>query len=392
MSGDDILFLAHRTPFPPDRGDKIRSFNLLRFLAQRARVHLLSFADSADDMGHDAALGELCASHRILWRGKSRLRGLGEALVSGRPVSLTSFADPAMHRAAGEVIARERIGAIFVFSGQMAQYVPGDWRGRFVMDFCDLDSAKFAGYAARATPLLRVLLKREAHRLGLFERAVAARADASLFVSAAEAALFDGPRVQVIENGIDSARFDPAAAPPSERGAAAQIVFTGQMDYPPNVEAVRWFADEVLPRIDGAHFAIVGRAPVPEVRVLAGDRVTVTGAVPDTRGWIAGADVVVAPLRHARGIQNKVLEAMAMARPVVASAEAAEGIDHGGTIAVAYDAESFADRVATLIGDRAAADAMGKAARARVLARYGWDARLARLAPLLGLDDARAAA
>jgi sugar transferase (PEP-CTERM/EpsH1 system associated) len=251
------------------------------------------------------------------------------------------------------------------------------------MDFVDLDSAKFATYAADSNGPMRWMMRREAHLLGRHERMVAARVDASLFVSAPEAALLPGSRV--LENGIDTDFYDPATPPV----AAPQplIVFTGQMDYRPNVDAVSWLVRHVLPLVPGAHFAIVGRAPTAAVRALAGERVTVIGEVADVRGWLAAADVVVAPLKLARGIQNKVLEAMAMARPVVASPAAAEGIDHAGTIRVADTPAAYAEAIRALLGDRAAANALGRAARAQVLARYGWEARLAPLDAIIGLPS-----
>ena len=168
------------------------------------------------------------------------------------------------------------------------------------------------------------------------------------------------------------------------------LVFTGQMDYRPNVEAVAWFAAEVLPRLRQTHpavrFAIVGRAPTAAVQALAAPDVIVTGAVDDVRPWLAAASVCVAPLHLARGIQNKVLEAMAMARPVVASPAAAEGIDHAGTLRVAGSAAEQARAIGALLDDPDAASALGDAARARVLARYDWAARLAPLDALLGLS------
>ena len=271
----------------------------------------------------------------------------------------------------------------------MAQYLDDS---HAVMDFVDMDSAKFAGLADDQRGPMRWMLRREAGMLGRFERMVAARVSASLFVSDAEAALFRRSggqgRILTIENGIDTVAYDPAivAAIPAPQPL---IVFTGQMDYRPNVEAVCWFADAILPLVQARHpaalFAIVGRAPTAAVLAL-GDRdgVIVTGAVPDTRGWLAAASVCVAPLRLARGIQNKVLEAMAMARPVVVSATAAEGIDHDGTIRVADAAAGFADAVSALIDDPEGASALGAAARARVQARYGWAARLAPLDAVIG--------
>ena len=199
------------------------------------------------------------------------------------------------------------------------------------------------------------------------------------------------PGSGVLENGIDTARYDPAGVAPIADDAPL-IMFTGQMDYPPNVEAVTWFARAVLPAIDPrARFAIVGRAPTAAVRALASPRVIVTGEVADVRPWLAGAAAMVAPLRLARGIQNKILEAMAMARPVVATPAAAEGIDHAGTIHVADGSADFAQALNAILADPIAADIAARAARVRAITRYGWDARLAPLDDLLGLR-ARAAA
>ncbi|WP_298090980.1 TIGR03087 family PEP-CTERM/XrtA system glycosyltransferase [uncultured Sphingomonas sp.] len=385
----DLLFLAHRAPFPPDRGDKIRSFHILSHLATRARVHLCAFADDPADRVVLPDLAKRLASCRIVPRTKSTPRAGLEALASGRPLSLTAFADRRMTEVVADVMHAHPIAATYVFSGQMAPYAP---QGVPVtMDMVDVDSAKFAQLAEDVRGPMAWVYAREARLLGAFERSVAAHASATLFVSEAEAALFragggDG-RIVAVENGIDAAAYDPALCRPVAT-AAETILFTGQMDYRPNVEAVTWFADHVLPIVrrsrPAAQFVIVGRAPVAAVtRLGARDGVVVTGTVPDVRGWLAAARVCVAPLRLARGIQNKVLEAMAMARPVVATPAAAEGIDHGGTIAVADAPEAFAAAViAALDGPTDRPEA-----RAQVLARYDWDARLAPLGALLGLNE-----
>ncbi|MGN6270091.1 MAG: TIGR03087 family PEP-CTERM/XrtA system glycosyltransferase [Sphingomonas sp.] len=392
----DVLFLAHRVPYPPNRGDKIRSYHLLRHIAAQARVHLIAFADDDADRGHDAALAPFTASRMIVDRSRGNLRAAAEALTSGKPVSLTAFGSSGLAAAVEKIAATDDIETIFVFSGQMAQYIPASFGGRVVMDFVDMDSAKFASYADEARGPMRWMMRREARLLGAFERRVATRADASLFVSEAEAALFraqGGANAVAVENGIDTAHFDPAATFAAVEEGGPLIVFTGQMDYRPNVDAVERFARRILPlvrdTVPEARFAIVGRKPEARVAALAAlPGVAVTGEVPDVRGWLAAAAVVVAPLQLARGVQNKVLEAMAMARPVVASPAAAEGIDHDGTIRVAADAPEFAAAVVELIRDRRAADVLGAAARARVMARYGWDARLAALDPIMGFGRA----
>jgi len=394
----EILFLAHRVPFPPDRGDKIRGFHILKHLAQRHRVHLVAFADDPRDMAPHPEFDALLGKRVVVWRGKSQLRALAEALATNRPASVAAFAHSAVARGVREVLAQHPVDAIYVFSSQMAQYLPTPCEVPAAMDFVDVDSAKFAAYAESSRWPRNLLYAREARTLLAHDAHVAAQVDASVFVSEAEAALFRRTagvtNVVAIENGIDTAAFDPAHVAPTAIDHPL-ILFTGQMDYRPNIEAVTWFADSILPRIrehvPEARFAIVGRAPSDTVLALAQRTgITVTGEVPDVRPWLAAADVVVAPLKLARGIQNKVLEAMAMARPVIASASAAEGIDHDGTIAVAADADDFTRHSLALLRDPEAARASGIAARRRVCARYGWDAALAPLDGLLGLaPDAR---
>ena len=398
----EILFLVHRAPWPPDRGDRIRSWHMFEALAKLAPVHVAALADNADDA--DVArrkLAPLCKSLAIEGRNVARPIALVKAVLRGELVSNHLFRNAALARHVDALIGQDQVSHIVAFSGQMAQYLPARFDGPVLMDFVDVDSAKFAAYAKqdRRQPLHWVH-RREARVLGAYEAAVAARVSASLFVSEAEAALFrqrsglGEDKVLAVENGIDTDRFDPELPfDPVGRGEGPLAVFTGQMDYRPNIDAVRWFAADILPLIRRRHatarFAVVGRAPTDEVRALAQlPGVTVTGEVPDVRPWLAAADAVVAPLLLARGVQNKLLEAMAMARPVVASAAAAAGIDAtpGEHLLVADDAEAMAQAVGALFDDRAAAAAMGRAARARMTARYGWDARMASLGALLGLS------
>lgn len=399
----EILFLAHRAPWPPDRGDRIRSWHMFEALAKLAPVHVAALADSDADaaLAHDK-MAPLCKSLTIEVRKVSRPRALAEAVLRGDPVSNRLFRSAALVRHVDALIGQGNVSHIVAFSGQMAQYLPTRFDGPVLMDFVDVDSAKFSTYAEQdGRQPLNWVHRREARVLGAFEADVARRATASLFVSEAEAALFrqrsglGRDKVRAIENGIDTDRFDPALPfDPVGDGEGPLAVFTGQMDYRPNIDAVRWFAADILPLIRRQHpaarFAIVGRAPTDEVRALAKlPGVTVTGEVPDVRPWLAAADAVVAPLLLARGVQNKLLEAMAMARPIVASAAAATGIDAapGEHLLVANGTEAMAEAVGVLFDDRAAAARMGQAARARMIARYGWDARMAPLGELLGLSE-----
>jgi sugar transferase (PEP-CTERM/EpsH1 system associated) len=228
------------------------------------------------------------------------------------------------------------------------------------------------------------------------ERHVARHTDAHLFVSAAEAKLFRtlapevADRTTYVENGVDTGYFDPDREypnpyPPGRRN----LVFTGAMDYWPNVDAVVWFATDVLPLIreqaPDVDFSIVGARPaaaVGKLQTLPG--VQVIGAVKEMRPWLAHADVAVAPLRIARGIQNKVLEAMSMARAVVVTPEGLDGIDAepGTHLEMAANPEAFATAVLRLLDPLRAAE-MGVVARALMQRRFAWQHNWDRLQCLL---------
>jgi sugar transferase (PEP-CTERM/EpsH1 system associated) len=406
MSGE-ILFLAHRVPYPPNRGDKMRSWNMLKAMAKVAPVHVAALADDPADLAHADTIKEVAASVHLIPHQTNKLGAMAQALMSGGSASVHACGSAAMREAVAELLGRHPITTVYAFSGQMAQFVPaGPGAPRFVMDFVDMDSAKFAQWAESGSPVARLANRFEARRLFGFERSVAHRADVSLFVSEAEASLFRSAtglppsRVMAVQNGSDLDHYTPDFSASPLEGEGPHLVFTGQMDYAPNVEAVVHFARDVFPAIKAkhptAHFWIVGRAPTAAVKALASlPGVSVTGAVDDPRRWIASADLIVAPLLLARGIQNKVLEAMAMGKAVLASGPAAEGIDaaHGTEMAVATGVSALTAEALRLLADPTARLALGQAARARMEARYSWSATTAGLADILGLgSDQRAAA
>ncbi len=395
MNGD-ILFLAHRQPFPPNRGDSIRSWNILKALAKLAPVHLVSFGDEAPETRQ--ALEQVCSSVHLIAHQRNKTSAMVAALLSGRPASVELFRSTAFAQAVDSVRGAHHIAAIYAFSGQMGQYVNAPPSAvRFIMDFTDVDSEKFASYGRAAGGISGLANRFEARRLRAFEAQVAKRADINLFVSEAEEQLFrrvtgnDNIPLGTLENGVDLERFRPDQAVGGDIDRDPPlIVFTGQMDYPPNVDAVSFFARDVMPlvreRQADARFAIVGRAPTQDVRQLAElPGVTVTGEVPDTRPWLSAARVVVAPLRIARGIQNKVLEAMACGKAVVVTPEAAEGIDacHGKELLIAGSAAAQADAVISLMHDPARRGRMEIAAHTAMEARYSWDAKMAPLKEFL---------
>lgn len=392
---EDLLLLVHRIPYPPNKGDKIRSYHLLKHLAQHYRVHLATFVDDQDDWQHVPRVQALCASSHFapLNPKLARIRSL-QALFANRSLSLDYYRNAAMTAWVADTVRANKIRRIVVFSSAMAQYAEPFGNARRVVDFCDVDSAKWRQYAEQKSWPMSMLYGHEARQLLAYERKVAVDTDAALFVSAPEADLFrqlapeSDAKIGFFNNGVDTEYFShtPDMVMPYAAGEQV-VVFTGAMDYWPNIDAVTWFANDIFPRLRSRMptllFYIVGARPTPAVQALSKlDGVHVTGTVPDVRPYIAFAQLAVAPLRIARGIQNKVLEAMAMGTPVIASAEALEGIDaeHGREVILADGAAGVEAAIVSLLGpDAASRAAIGAAARARVEQRYSWPSNLARL-------------
>ncbi len=391
----EILFLAHRVPFPPNRGDKIRSAHLLKKLATLGRVHVGSFVETEEDRAGVGQVEALAASHCVVNRGKPLALAGVQAMLTGKPVSLTAFESPRLARWVRDTLVKHPISTIVVFSGQMGQYIPDDFAGQVVVDLCDVDSAKFDSYAEAGERMW--LNAREGRLLAREEERLARRADHVILISENEAELFRSrlrspsmANVEVMGNGIDAGFFDPGKVEPHPEIAkrpGPHFVFTGQMDYPPNERAALWAIGSFLSALRADHpeaeLHIVGRAPTAALR-RQGDRegVTIWGEVPDIRPFIAAADCVIVPLTIARGVQNKVLEAMAMARPVLLTPEAATGIDaRDGEHWLLCDAEPEAmrERLEGLFSDAEKPSTLGRDARQFVLDNHDWDAMLAPL-------------
>jgi sugar transferase (PEP-CTERM/EpsH1 system associated) len=392
----NILYLVHRMPYPPDKGDKVRSYHVLRHLAARHRAFVGTFVDDPADAAHLPALEALCAGvHAVPLSTKlARIASL-RGLLTGSALTMGYYADRGLMRWVRQTAERESIDAVVVFSSSMVPYAEALAPGVPVLvDLVDVDSAKWSGYADNHRWPLSWLYRREASTLLAVERRAVLGARASFLATAREVDLLlslapeCAGRVHALGNGVDADTFapDPARATPFAPGERP-VVFTGAMDYWPNVDAVCRFAAEVLPALRQRHptlrFHVVGRSPAPAVRALQGEAVNVTGTVPDVRPYLQHAAVVVAPLRLARGIQNKLLEAMAMARPVVAaeSCVAATSARPGQDLLAVPDddAAGYASAVLNLLADPERAAAMGQAGRDRVLADYAWPAQLALL-------------
>ena len=397
MTKKKLLFLAHRLPYPPNKGDKIASFNLLRFLADRYRVFLGTLIDDPDDRQYRDEVRryceDLCAPEISPTIARiASLRGL----LSGEALSLPYLRNRELYAWTTQVLREQHPERIVIFSGPMAQYVSGrvPEGATTLFDMVDVDSEKWRSYAERKPWPMSALYRREADRLLAFERRVARELDSTVFVSEEEADLFRSlapecaAKITYRIQGVDSDFFDPSCyyPDPFPVGAPA-LVFTGAMDYWPNVDAVGWFAEAAWPsirrQVPNARFFIVGMRPTPEVSRLAEQPgITVTGAVPDVRPYLAHAHAAVLPLRIARGIQNKVLEAMAMRLPIIGTAGALTGIAPcaGFEPIISESADTLADSASRLLQQPRRADS---AARECVLQRYNWDANLQRILRLL---------
>ncbi|WP_371187635.1 TIGR03087 family PEP-CTERM/XrtA system glycosyltransferase [Thalassotalea maritima] len=404
-----LLFLAHRIPFPPDKGDKIRSFNMLKKLSEDFDVYLGCFIDDASDQGRERALLPYCKQVMALRQHKllSKCMGL-TALATGKSITEPYYYRQSMQNWVKHIVVSKSINYAFVYSSSMAQYVMSDEYNQLhrVIDLVDVDSDKWRQYATTQSGvfawLWRWLYQREFLTLSKLERQICDVFNHSLLVSDDEANLFKSQtradlhhKVSGVLNGVDVEYFAPGATdiePLSAPLLSRSVVFTGAMDYAANVDAVIWFVAEVWPQIlahfPEAHFYIVGGNPTAKVRALSQKSVTVTGRVIDVRPYILQSRCVVAPLQIARGIQNKVLEAMAMDRPVVCTYMAMEGINapNSNSVRLTDDAQEFAEHCLALL-----AGARNQSTnRAWLLERFTWQNTLANFArrfyPLPAID------
>ena len=398
----ELLFLTQRIPYPPIKGEKIRALQILRFLRERYRVHLGCLVDDPVDWQYVPAVKELCDQSYFAPLNPTVakiacLRGL----ASGAPLSVLYFYNRGLARWIDDLLARRHPQAAFVCSSAMAQYLVDqpDPPRKMIMDFADVDADKWRQYAERHGGPMRWIYARESRELLSFDRKVAQRFDASTFVSSAEAALFrqlapeSGEKAHFVNNGVDSAYFTPTEryANPYPDGAPV-AVFTGTMNYWPNVDAVTWFATQILPRVrqsvPDARFAIVGSNPDAKVQELSRlPGIIVTGPVPDVRPYVAHAALAVVPLRVAGGVQNKVLEAMAMGKIVAASPRALTGLDAEAArhVIVAEDEQAFVRATLDAIAGNVAPN-LGVRARQCILDLYNWATNLAGFLPYLGLE------
>lgn len=398
---EPLLYLCHRIPFPPNKGDKITTCNVLKFLSRHFDVYLGCFIDDQFDQRYVDDVKKLCKETLFIPLNPSiaKVKGL-RAFLTGDPITVPYYSHQKMQNWVNQVITTHGIEKAFVYSGCMAQYLLNPPTSiHKVIHFADIDSDKWRQYAHQATGIMRYVYQREHTTLEHFEINVADNFDISCFISETEADQFKTmvdkqtkPKIQILENGLDCAYFSPehpsVLSEPYALDSQNYIVFTGAMDYRPNIDAVLWFVENVWPSVLAAqpesYFYIVGSAPPKSVLNLAQEKgVVVTGRVEDIRPYMQHAKGAIAPMRMARGIQNKILEAMAMAKPVLSSTIGMEGLENYPTQYLSVE-DSPEEITAWIIEKLENPVLTATESRQWLEANFSWEAKLTPLLSYLG--------
>ncbi len=411
-----ILYLSHCCPFPPNKGEKIRAYHEIIHLARHCEVHLACLTRDREELKYYDDLASFCSSVKILpfnerWAKISSLPYLATPL----PLSVPFFYHHELQDYIDSLFNQETFDAILCFSSPMAEYVfrarksSRNWqlngrRPQLIMDFCDLDSDKWCQYASSSAWPLSAVYSREGRELLAYEYRINRIFDHSVFISKPEIDLFQrlrpkAEKLTVIPNGVDFDYFRPGVVTPAPLAEIAPsagpvLLFTGAMDYQANVDGVLWFTEKIYPLIKQAmpevHFFIVGSRPLPKIEKLNGrDDITVTGFVDDIRPYQEAATMVVVPLRQARGVQNKILEAMAMKKAVVTTSQALEGTEAqpGRDVMLADEPEIFARQVVELLQRPEKQAQLGSQGRQFVKQHHNWDDNMNKLEHLIDLAD-----
>ncbi|MGD9826194.1 TIGR03087 family PEP-CTERM/XrtA system glycosyltransferase [Desulfobacter sp.] len=392
-----ILYLSHRIPYPPNKGDKIRSFNEIKYLSKRYKVDLITLADDPKDLKFKKNIEQYCRQVKVfpLNTKAAKIKGFF-SLLTGHSISQGYFYSKAFQSFFNLWIKQQSYDALICFSSPMAEYVFKATQNKkpahtLIMDFCDLDSDKWRQYAQKLFFPFNLIYKLETARLLTFEKKINHEFDHSVFVSSVEAGLFkkyypQAKRLDVVTNGVDHDYFNPDLFSTGKKDNVMIVGFFGAMDYYANVDGALWFANHIWPlikkQIPDALFFIVGSNPDPKLKALASDpSIQTTGFVEDIREYYHKTSVCVVPLRIARGVQNKVLEAMSMGKAIVSTSPAVQGIGAFDKpfISVEDDPKKFAACVINHLQDEPGRNEAGRKARKYIQTHYNWDGNIERL-------------
>lgn len=391
----DVLYITHRVPWPPNRGDRIRTYNILKYLGERCRLHVVTLADEPAVADANSELEKYCQSVRIVRTGRSRWLRAGFQFLTGGTVTEGLFQSREVSKAVTDLCQQHTFEAAIVSSSGLGHYLrlPALQQARKWVDLIDVDSQKWLDYAGTSRFPLSTIYRREGQRLRQVEQRLARECEELTVVTDSEVDVFrsfspDG-RVTAITNGVNLDYF----APPPNYEREAKCVFVGVLNYKPNLDGVVWFCKDVWPsvrrRCPDARFQIVGRNPTPEVTALGSiDGVEVVGPVDDVRPYLWSSAAVVTPLLIARGVQNKVLEAFAAGRPVVSSRNPLVGLEiQPGVHALRADTiDEWTQQLSELFEEPGKGDLLGRAARDWVTAHHRWDVCLKEFDRLIQAD------
>jgi len=405
MSKSQVLFIAHRIPYPPNKGDKIRSFHMLRHLAENHSLAVACLIDDPRDTVHIQPLNQMVdrVFHEVRTPFAMKMKVVG-AVLSGEPFTKPCFYSIKLQQKIDRFLDESNVHAVICFCSSSAEYVfrsrhyPDSLQKKVLLaDLVDVDSEKWRQYSEQKSGLIKWLYRRESKYLRTYEQKIVKIFDRTFLVSEEEknvmAQYGTVDKVETLVNGVDLDFFTPDTRRSEENREKNRLVFSGAMDYWPNIEGAVWFAEKIFPAvrkaIPDAVFCIAGRNPHDEILALRKKPgIEVTGTVPDIRVYISDAAICVAPLLIARGIQNKVLEGMAMGKAVVATSGAATGLKavKDRDMVVAEDETRMTEAIIHLLQNPEKRFQIGLSARLYVEREHSWSAHLGRLSVLVNSD------
>lgn len=399
-----LLFITHRIPYPPNKGEKIRAYHILRHLGARHDVHLAFIVDDKNDISHIERLRPMAKSlhYDVINPMLRKMQSLSD-LLGSKPLSVPYFYSTKLQKDIDDLLDHHDVECIFCYSSSTAEYVFNSRHSRdklrkirCIMDFVDMDSYKWRQYAENTPFPMGWVYRNEAKRLLEYETRIVGDFDHAIMVSDDEKKLFQNQisceHISTVGNGVDHDFFHPSHQSPLKKEGPV-LVFTGMMDYRPNIEGIIWFVDKILPKVreqfNNITLYIVGNRPVPRIKRLGRKSgVIVTGFVEDVRDYLALADICIIPLLIARGIQNKVLEALSMGKATITTSAAASGITalNGRHLLVSDKPLEFANTISDLIRDRERREHLGRQARRFIVKEYNWEAKMMELEALLAVS------
>lgn len=374
-----VLFVANRMPFPPYRGDKLKIFNLGKSLRENHEIHLITIAENEEDVNAVSPLKKVF--HKIdyiyipTWKSKWNVV---KAIFSSKPFQIAYFQSKAFARMLKLKLESEHYDAIHVQHLRMSQFIPKEFKNKTILDLPDAFSLYWQRrYLSSNNQLIRIFNKTEYQRLELFEKEIIPTFKMALVCSKEDQRYLETiPHscINLLQNGVDTQTFKPLLI----AFEPLRILFTGNMDYAPNIDAVNYFATEIFPlilkQVPKAQFVIAGQRPVPKVQQLASGNIKVTGFIENLANEYAKAHVVVSPLRIGAGTQNKVLEALSMNIPVVTTYVGYEGLElpHNIGALPSNDAWEFAENTIKILTDIDFRNQVGETGGELIRSRFSW--------------------